>query len=157
MSSAVQASKPFIRPATREDCLYLADHLRKEDAEEISHTAGLPPDITVLIGFRTDRETHAVINGGRVVAIIGVGGAPGVIGYPWMLATDELKDIRKSFLKGCRTLLRDILSRFPHLENHVWVKNEAHVQWLRWLGFSFDPPAPHGIHDEPFQRFYMKE
>lgn len=156
MSNAVKPSKPHIRPATREDCLYLAENLRKEDLEELSHGLGLPPDVSVLIGFRTDRETYAVVHQDRVVAVIGVGGTPGVIGYPWMLATDELRDIRKSFLRGCLEFISDILTRYPHLENYVWSKNEGHLQWLRWLGFKFDSPAPWGIHDEPFQRFYMK-
>lgn len=155
MPSEAKASRPYIRPATREDCLYLAAHLRKDDLEEISHGTGLRPDYAVLIAFRFSYENHAVIRDDRVVAIVGVGGYPGTLGFPWMLATDELKDIRKTFLRGCHELLQDILTRFPKLENHVWAKNEAHIQWLRWLGFQFDQAAPYGIHDEPFHRFYM--
>lgn len=150
-------SKPYLRPATRDDCLYLAANLRKEDLEELGHTAGLRADYAILIAFRTSYETHAVINDGRVVALVGVGGIPGVIGFPWMLATDELSRIRKSFLRGCFPLLRSFLSRFPRLENYVWAKNTVHVQWLRWLGFKFDPAAPYGLNDEPFHRFYMKD
>lgn len=157
MRSEATESKPYIRRATRGDCLYLAEHLRREDREEIGHALGINPQYAVLIGFKTDYETHAVIRDGRVVAIIGVGGVPGVIGFPWMLATDELSTIRKTFLRGCNDLLQDILTRFPRLENYVWPKNEAHVQWLRWLGFKFDPAIPYGINDEPFQRFYMKD
>lgn len=157
MQSGAKASKPYIRPATREDCLYLAEHLRPEDREELEHSLGLRVDYAILIAFRFSTENHAVVRDGRVVAIVGVGGLPGKIGFPWMLATDELKDIRKTFLRGCHALLQDILTRYPQLENHVWAKNAVHIQWLKWLGFRFDPPAPFGVNDELFLRFYMKD
>jgi hypothetical protein len=157
MPSEAKVSKPYIRPATLIDCVYLSANLRKEDREELMHGTGKGPLEVILTGFHTDHETHAVVYQDLVVAVLGVGGMPGMVGYPWMLATDDLKKIRKTFLRGCRGLLKDILTRFPYLENHVWAKNAVHIQWLQWLGFSFDPAKPHGINNEPFHRFYMKD
>ncbi len=155
MSAVASRSKPYVRPATRDDCLELAPRLRKEDLEEISHTQGLPPEQSLLLGLNTG-ETFAVVWGTEVVALFGCGGAPGVLGVPWMLASPTLSKIRKSFLRECRGYVRAMLTVYGYLENRVWVGNEVHIKWLEWLGFTFDPPEPYGIHDELFHRFYMK-
>lgn len=156
MSVAARRSKPYVRPATRDDCLDLAPRLREEDLEEVSHTWGLSPRDALLIGFRTG-ETFAVVWGDEIVALFGCGGIPGVIGVPWMLASPTLSKVRKSLLRECRSYVQAMLTVYGYLENHVWANNAVHIKWLKWLGFSFDPPEPYGIHDQLFYRFYMKD
>ncbi|AUO78205.1 hypothetical protein RSEGYP2_48 [Ralstonia phage RsoP1EGY] len=154
MSDEARRSKPYVRPATREDCIILARNLRQEDAEEIAHVNGLPAEMNLLLGFRTSARLYAVVWGDETVAVFGIGGVPGVIGFPWMLASPSLSKIRKSFLRECRGYVEGMLQEYRHLENYVWAKNEVHIQWLKWLGFEFEPAAPFGINDEPFHRFY---
>lgn len=155
MSAVVSRSKPYVRPATKEDCIDLAPRLREEDLEEIAHTWGLDSLRSILIGFHTS-ETYAVIWGTEVVALFGCRGIPGVIGIPWMVASPTLSKIRKSFLRECRGFVQFMLLYYGQLENHVWAGNKVHIKWLEWLGFTLDPPEPYGINDEPFHRFYMK-
>jgi hypothetical protein len=154
MSAGVKRSKPYVRPAAREDCLDLAPRLREEDRQEIAHASGLPPQYALLLSFHLG-TTYAVVWGDEVVALFGHIGVPGVIGVPWMLASPTLSKIRKSFLRECRRYVQEMLDTYGHLENHVWAENEVHIQWLRWLGFEFDEAAPFGINDQPFYRFYM--
>lgn len=156
MSVEVAKSKPYVRVATREDCYDLAPRLRKADREEVAKTWGLEPVQSLLFGYHSG-ETFAVAWKGRVIALFGCSGIPGVVGIPWMLASPELSQIRKEFVRECRSYVLMMLSVYGHLENHVWCGNRVHIRWLEWLGFSFDPPAPHGIYDEPFQRFYMNK
>jgi len=148
--------------ATRADAIELAPRLRKADLEELSHGTGLPPEIALRYALSLSNIAHAVVWRGRVVALFGIvgelrwdDGKPA--GYPWMLASDDLVKIRKSFLRECRGYVEGWLEYHGLLEGYVWVENEVHIQWLRWLGFQFDPPAPHGINDQPFMRFYMNE
>lgn len=148
-------SKPYVRVATRDDCFDLAARLRKEDRLEVSHTWGLSPIQSILLGFRTG-VTFAVVWETEVVALFGCGGVPGVYGVPWMLASPTLSKIQKSFLRECREYVRMMLMIYGHLENWVWAGNEVHIKWLRWLGFTIEAPQPHGIHDQPFHRFYMR-
>lgn len=157
MSSVVKASKPVMRPAHLRDFYELAHNLRHEDALEIFHSSGLDPVPAVLRGYYVSDEAYTVTLDNKVVLIVGIAGIKGSYGVPWMLATDLLKDIRKQFLRGCGDLRDRWLAEYKHMENMVWVENQTHVQWLKWLGFTFDPPKPHGKTGELFQRFYMKE
>nr|WEM05536.1 internal virion protein [Ralstonia phage BOESR1] len=156
MSAEAKRSKPFVRLATREDCLILAQTMREEDIEECRLTLGLSAEQSLLLSFRLG-ETFTIQWGDEVVAMFGHYGAPGIYGVPWMLASPLLPKIAKSFLKECRVYVQALLEVYGHLENYVWVENGVHVKWLQWLGFEFDRPAPYGIEDQLFQRFYMKE
>lgn len=155
MSAEVKRSRPYVRPATRDDCLDLAPRLREEDKKEIAYSNGLEPRDALLLSFHLG-ETHAVIWGDEVVALFGHSGVPGVIGVPWMLASPTLSRIRKTFLRECRQYVEGMLQRYGHLENHVWAGNTVHIQWLKWLGFTIEPAKPHGIDSQPFHRFYMR-
>lgn len=154
MSAEVAKSKPYVRVATREDCFDLAPRLREADRQEIAHAHGLEPVQSLLIGFHSG-ETFAAVYEGRVIALFGCTGIPGVAGCPWMLASPELQKFRKQFVQECRPYCLMMLAVYRHLENRVWCGNTVHIRWLKWLGFTFDPPAPYGIHGEPFKRFYM--
>lgn len=163
MQNEVQASdRPYVRLATRADALDLAPRLRKEDREEIHHGSGLEPEVALRYALAVSNIAHAVIWKGEVIALFGIvgeldwGEGPGK-GSPWMMASDELKDIRKSFLRHCKKYVQDWLKVHGELEGYVWAENEVHIQWLRWLGFQFDEPAPYGINDQPFLRFFMKD
>lgn len=156
MSAGAKRSKPFVRAATRDDCLDLATRMRKEDVQELLHLNDLGPRENLLLLFHQG-ETFAVVWGTEVVALFGHYGYPGMVGVPWMLASPTLTKIRKSFLRECREYVLRMLKVYGKLENYVWTENEVHIKWLRWLGFEFDPAVPYGINDQPFQRFYMKE
>jgi len=159
-NAAPVSDKPFVRLATRADAFELAPRLRREDLEEISHALGLPAEATLRYCLAISNIAYAVVWRGRVVVLFGIaeflqwgeGRGPG---HPWMLASEELKGIRKSFLRHCRGYVEQWLDVHGHLENWVWVHNKVHIQWLKWLGFRFDEPVPHGINKELFMRFYM--
>lgn len=156
MSDAAKRSKPFVRAATREDCLDLAPRLRAEDVQECLYSSGLPAKESLLLCFHSG-ETFAVVWGDEVVALFGHMGVPGVIGVPWMLAAPALSSIRKSFLRECREYVHRMLTIYGRLENYVWVGNELHIKWLRWLGFEFELAQPCGLDGQMFYRFSMKD
>lgn len=161
MQNEVKVSNPYVRLALKADASALAPRLRQEDVEEISHGSGLAPEVALRFALQVSNIAYAVIWKGEVVALFGVsqdldwnlGGGPGL---PWMLASPEIRRIRKSFLRECSTYVQSWLKAHGKLEGMVWAKNTVHIQWLRWLGFEMDPPIPYGINNEPFQRFYME-
>jgi hypothetical protein len=157
MRSAVRAPKPIIRPSVETDCAELAFHLRREDLLEIFHASGKDPLQAIQQGFAISQETVTVTLGGRVVLMTGIVGVAGYAGSPWMLATDDLAKIRKTFLRDGERLRDRWLAQYKYLENKVWTRNITHVQWLRWMGFTFAAPEIYGVTGELFQRFYMKE
>jgi len=156
MRNEAQTSKPEVRPATREDFVELANNLRPEDAREVSLATGFEdPKLGVMLCRVVSTEAFAIVQGDALIAIFGVTGVPGQFGFPWMLATPLLKDIRKTFLRECRKWVQAMLSVYGRLENYVWSGNELHIQWLRWMGFKIDPATPFGVFDEPFHHFSM--
>lgn len=157
MSEGTRRSKPYLREATREDCIILAKNLREEDALEVAYACGLSPEQGLLLGYHTSSKTWAGLWGDEVVLVGGVGGIPGQIGFPWMLASPSLVRIRKSLLSWKEPILESMHSEYPYLENHAWSGNPVHIKWLKWLGFTVEAATPYGISEQPFHRFYKKE
>lgn len=155
MSNEVVACKPFVRRARAEDVPFLAENIREEDRLEIWHGARKTPLEAFQTGYEVSDTPYTVEWKGNPVAMFGVSGANGV-GVPWMLATDDLKKIRKSFLRECRSYVQELNNEYPILVNLVWAKNEIHIQWLKWLGFTFEAPTRMGPDNEMFIRFYRE-
>lgn len=154
MSNEAKLSKPFARPATLQDCIELSKTMREEDKREIWHIARSSPLNSLVDGFFYSSKCWTVEWQGRVVAIFGVCPQDELVGVPWMLASDDLKRIRKSFLKECHRYLQEMSQGFQILTNSAWSQNEVHIQWLKWLGFKFLKAKPMGYDNELFYEFY---
>ena len=147
--------KPYVRKATYQDCASLSPRLRKEDVQEIRYASGKAPLAVLRESFELSPKCWAVIYNDRVIALFGVSDA-GHIGIPWMLASDELKLIKKSFLRECKQYVQEMGQGHELLTNYVWVGNDVHIQWLKWLGFKFLDPIEYGTANQPFRQFFMK-
>jgi hypothetical protein len=153
MSHGVNPSKPYVRLATAEDCLELSGTMRKEDVEEIFHSSGRAP-YEALLGGLYAGDCYVVTWQDKVVAMFGCAGVSGKFGTPWMLASDDLVKIRKSFLREAKEYLQRMEDKYVYLTNWAWAKNKVHIQWLRWMGVRLDDPAPQGDSGELFIRFH---
>ena len=94
---------PHLRLATEVDCIYLSEHLRKEDIQEIKAVVGnLPPLLSLLIGHKLSAVPLVICDAeSKPVAMLGV--VPnGLIGFIWMVGTDDLKKISLSFLRNSK-------------------------------------------------------
>ena len=137
MSSAVALSKPFIRRVYQKDILELAQTMRQEDREEVFHASRKTPFAALATGMKISNTAHCIEWKGRVVAIFGVCGTKGVVGIPWMLGTDDLSRC-KSLLRECREILKGYALDYPYLTNACWSRNVVHINWIKWLGFTFE-------------------
>ena len=139
MSSAAARSKPFIRETREGDTLELAATMRQADRDEIWHASRVAPLESLEAGLRLSSSTHTVEWDGKVIAIFGVCGTLGhEVGVPWMLGTDDIQRCRKSLLRGCRAVVDGYANAFPYLTNACWSKNVVHINWIKWLGFTFE-------------------
>lgn len=140
MSNAASLSnaeaKPFIRSLQKGDVAELARTMRWEDAEEIRLSSD-GTTLSALVTGTTGSPCSVIEWQGRVVAIFGISGLKGSYGIPWMLGTDDIKRIRKSLLRNCREVVQGYLKDYPYLTNACWSKNTVHIDWLKWLGFTF--------------------
>lgn len=151
--SDVITDAPFIREGTVFDAMTLSQRLRKEDREEVYHAARKTPWEALMDAFaHPDSRVFAVQWGADPIAMFGVVGTKETGGSPWMLASDELKGIRKTFLRECRPVVEGWLKEYGTLTNAVWSKNTEHIRWIRWLGFNFQ--GSHKINGETFLQFH---
>jgi len=78
----------------------------------------------------------------------------GLIGSIWMVGTPDLKKISVSFLKNCQGVFKVLKNNFQLLHNYVDARNELHIRWLKWMGFTFIKKHNHiGIEQLPFYEF----
>ena len=154
MSPNQTLTKPYLRLANEDDCIYLAENLREDDYREIKAVTGLPPLLSLLTGLKSSQVPLVICdNQGKVVAMLGV--VPnGLIGSIWMVGTPDLKRISVSFLKNCQDVFTVLKNNFSVLHNYVDARNELHIRWLRWMGFSFiKKHQSYGIEQKPFYEF----
>lgn len=76
--------------------------------------------------------------------------------YVWMLCTGMVERHQLKFLRAAKKLLNEYLEQYTHLENFVWLGNDQHVKWLKWMGAKFFDRTK--INNEDFQLFvFAKE
>lgn len=155
MSNGASRSKPYVRDAVFSDCFDLAPRLRSEDVQEIKYASGSSPLTALEMSYNASSKCWAVVFNEKVIALFGVC-KQDTWGVPWMLASDELKDIRKSFLRECREYVQKMGEGCAYLTNFVWIGNEVHIKWLHWLGFKFLEPVEYGKANMLFRQFYME-
>jgi len=130
---------------TAEDIDYLAEHLRAEDVREVRT---LKPDAdirdTLQEAWDESQITRVVRKDGKPVVIFGSGPTEDVIASVgasaadiWLLGTDDIKLNKMSFLKLSMKVIKEIARPYDYLWNVVDPRNELHIRWLEWLGFSF--------------------
>lgn len=154
MSAKQTVTKPYLRIATEQDCLYLSENLRIDDYREIKAVTGLPPLLNLLSGLKLSQVPLVICNeDNKVVAMLGV--VPnGLIGSIWMVGTNDLKKISLSFLRHSKQAFKVLKNNFQVIHNYVDARNELHIRWLKWMGFSFiKKHQQYGIEQIPFYEF----
>lgn len=147
----------LIRRVKDGDANYVAKWIRYADALECALLANLTPEEALDLSIHRAVACWTAELDGEPVCIFGINrrSQSSDVGVPWLLGTDRVCDIRAQFAR-ISVEYRDRFRRaFPKMENYVHVDNQASIDWLRWLGFAMDDPAPRGFAGEPFIRFHM--
>ena len=145
---------PHLRLATEVDCIYLSENLRQEDIQEIKAVVGnLPPLLSLLTGLKMSSVPLVICNADcKPVAMLGV--VPnGLIGFIWMVGTDDLKKISLSFLRNSKDVCDVLKGKHQILHNYVDKRNKLHINWLKWMGFSIINEVNYGIENRKFYEF----
>lgn len=133
--------------------------MRDADRREVMASHGHTPEAAINYAVNSSSFTAVGVIAGDICCVFGVASHSilGGKGSPWLLGTDGIVKHYRSFLPYSRLVVADMTKVCPVLENYVHVENKVSINWLRWLGFSFDPPAPYGSAGQLFQRFYKGE
>lgn len=138
--------------------LYLAEHLRDADVQELRAVHGDDLDLVACLQVAVDssEEVWIAINyAGEPIAVFGV--APlsllGGQGCPWMLGTDAMLRHGREIVVLSRQHVARWGQRYDCLFNYVDARNLRSIAWLRHTGFVIQPAQPYGLEGRPFHRF----
>ena len=149
-----QEQRSHFRLATLEDLKYLAPRLRYEDKREILASVGMIPIDALALSYYASDLVFTIVNPkDEPVAVFGVGGTKNGVGGIWLLATDNLKDIKFPFLKENKKVINFLNTKYKILWNFVDCRNSLHIKWLKWCGFKFINKQNYGVLNEPFYEF----
>ena len=146
--------KPHLRVATEADCIYLSKRLREEDYQEIKAGSGLSPLVSLTLGLHLSDVPLVICNkNNKPVAMLGV--VPqGLFGAIWMVGTEDLKKISLSFIKNCKGVCDVLQKDYQLLNNFVDARNTLHINWLKWMGFTFiNKHKQYGVERRLFYEF----
>jgi hypothetical protein len=146
----------LVRPATVDDAVRMSPLVRDEDMAEVAAATGSTVLQALLEGLRLSSSCYCLLKERFPVAVFGIAPVEPRPGYGaiWLLGTHEIKDIRWLFLRESRSWLRELEQGYDVIGNVVDARNELHIRWLKWLGFTFIREIPEfGKAKLPFHEF----
>jgi hypothetical protein len=158
-----------VSPANVGEGLWVADHLREADREEIKHATGQHPRLVIEESIRNSKMafTVRVTEESDPIAVFGVadqGLADGkafglenptvLVGIVWLLGTDGLEANKLAVAHDSQHWIDILGHHYDVLFNVVWNENRLHIKWLNFSGFKFRDKVPWGPMDVEFLPFY---
>ena len=146
----------ILTPTTVEDIDYISPRLRQADKDECLAATGKEPlgilYQSLMIGDLT--LTMRTPEGERV-GLCGVAPSPlENAGVVWMCATDAIMKHQMAFLRRSKAALNYLSQDYGVLHNCVDARNEIHIKWLKWMGFTFiNKHEKYGAEQRPFYEF----
>ena len=130
-----------VRPSVLKDVAIVAENMRKEDVDEVKAQTGACPKGGLLYAYFMSKPCLTVINRkGELMAMGGVVPSAENTGRIWLLGCQSMVDDsidKRWFLRKSKEKLIEMQSLYPLLFNMVDARNEVHVKWIDWLGFTF--------------------
>lgn len=147
-------NKPYARPAALRDVCDLIPKIRQADKDEVG-ALGLTLEQGLGLSYINSTLAWSIIYKNKVVGMFGVNPSelPDV-GCPWMLSSDELYKIGKSFIKKTPFFINLMYQQYETLTNVIDCRNHKSISWLGRCGFKLTGDLYHlGPDKVPFTRF----
>lgn len=143
-----------VRPAIPDDARLLAPRLRTDDRREIEAVTGEHPHEAILRSIISSDPCYAVVDDQTApIGAFGTTADRGDIGIVWCLGSDALVQRPLLFLRHSLSWIAHLHDRHNTLWNVVDARNQAHLRWLAWCGFSIiDVYQEYGVQKRPFYK-----
>lgn len=148
----------FRRPE-KEDAVYIAEHIKKDNLMEMQALLG-GHVLDELLGSITGSEySGCCVVDGKPMAIYGITrqrifDASRTV---WLLMACEAEQhkvfVARNTLKGLRAIVRD----FGPCCNVCNVENKSIIRWVEWMGGKKYGPIPYGVYSLPHYYFVLDE
>lgn len=145
-----------IVPAWHWMAIELAPRLRQLDKDECMASAGFTPveALTRAVLWSDLDMCWAALIDDVPEVMWGVAGCGDHVGSVWLLGSDIVPDIGKTFWKQSKTHVALMHTRYSVLTNWISVHNIPSLRWLTGLGFKPVEFAPlYGHLKQPFIRY----
>jgi hypothetical protein len=146
-----------VRAANMEDADKLAPVLRSGDIEEIKAAASEMPLDVLKQGIVCSDPCYTIVGiDDSPLALFGViaDSEKTNVGRIWLLGSDSLVQYSYTFLRNSRQWIEKLHERYSTLWNYVDARNEVHIRWLKWCGFTFlRRIEEYGVERRPFYEF----
>ncbi len=143
-----------VRPSIPEDVAFLAPRLRSEDLDEVLAAGGVSAETSLMDGLNSpDGCLTGTNEAGEPMLMFGTSPCPWepLVGAVWLLASDEVLNHRRDFLRKSIQFMDRFNQKYPILMNFTDCRNTVHHRWLKWCGFSFiNTVKGFGPGDHPF-------
>ena len=147
-----------IRPAEGIDIDIIACDMRPADLAEIAATGTVDP-YDALTNCMTLSMPSCYTMTADDLPIAMLGTAPVELipdfGSIWLLGTEEIEEHPVALLRLCKKILPRLMTPYDMLFNLMDVRNELHVKFVKWLGFTFIRERPFGPEGLPFYEFAL--
>ena len=146
------------RTSQTRDLAPIAARMRESDRLEVMASHGHAPYEAVKFAFSSSPVCMTILYKNEPVAMFGVVGYPMCPGTAtvWLLGTNGIYKMRKSFLRLSRRYIAEMLKEYPTLYNFVDARNRVTVRWLEWCGATFNMPIAYGVAGLPFRAFVIQ-
>ncbi|WP_163832013.1 hypothetical protein [Spartinivicinus ruber] len=135
-----------IRQAEEKDCYLLAPRIRQQDLDELE-ALGVTPLDSLLHGLRYGVECYTAWENNSPITMFGVSKQNGQA-IPWLLGSDELNFKRKTLCQLGKKYVNEWIKNYRYLSNFVYIKNIMAIEWLKYLGATFDFRSKYGVEAE---------
>lgn len=104
-------------------------------------------------------NSHALTDeNGKLYAVGGIERDKGKpVGVVWLICTKHVEECPVAFLRFMKKLLAETLKNYSLLCNYVWLKNDLHVKWLKFMGAEITESRLERPNGEEFAFFYFKK
>ena len=146
------------RASVLQDVVDVAESMRPEDAAELYAVSGDTPKGGLLYCYLRSKPCMTMVSRhGYVMGMYGVIPEGDGVGRIWMLGRNEMttdKLDRFTFLKQAKIELDKLQEEYKLLFNQIDGRNQIHIDWIRWMGFTIIKRHPHwGLESRPFYEF----
>ncbi len=147
-----------VRAALDSDARSLVSRLRVADLQEIRAVTPEEPCSVLRQSIAWSNPCYTIVEAdAESLAIFGVvpDASTEGVGRVWLLGSDDLfLSHSYIFLRRSRKWIEKLHEHYPTLWNYVDVRNEVHIRWLKWCGFTFlRRIEEYGVEQRPFYEF----
>lgn len=147
-----------IRPAEGVDIDIIACDMRPADLAEIAATGTEDPVESLSNSMELSVPScYTITADGLPIAMFGIAPVELIpdFGSIWLLGTEEIERYPTAFLRLCKTTLPRLMAPYDMVFNLMDVRNELHVKFVKWLGFTFIRERSFGPEGLPFYEFAL--